>query len=60
MPGKLEDVLARRTRALLLDARASLEIAHGVAEIMAAELGHDGKWVEEQTADYKKLTENYL
>jgi glycerol-3-phosphate dehydrogenase len=60
MPGKLEDVLARRTRALLLDARASLEIAHGVAEIMAAELGRDGKWVEEQTADYKKLTENYL
>ena len=36
---KVEDVLARGTRALLLDARASIEAAPAVAEIMAAKLG---------------------
>jgi glycerol-3-phosphate dehydrogenase len=60
MPVKLEDVLARRTRSLLLDARASLEIANEVATIMAAELDRDEKWIEEQEAEYKKTTENYL
>jgi glycerol-3-phosphate dehydrogenase len=60
MPVKLEDVLARRTRSLLLDARASLDIAHEVAEIMATELGHDGKWIEEQVIEYRKMTEKYL
>jgi glycerol-3-phosphate dehydrogenase len=60
MPVKLEDVLARRTRSLLLDARASLDIAHEVAEIMATELGHDDKWIEEQVIEYKKMTEKYL
>jgi Glycerol-3-phosphate dehydrogenase len=60
MPIKLEDVLARRTRALLLDARASLEIAHEVTAIMAAELDRDEKWIEEQEAEYKKTTVNYL
>jgi glycerol-3-phosphate dehydrogenase len=60
MPVKLEDMLARRTRSLLLDTRASLEIAHGVAEMMAAELGHDSKWIEEQTIEFKRISENYL
>jgi glycerol-3-phosphate dehydrogenase len=60
MPVKLEDVLARRTRSLFLDARASLEIAHRVAETMAAELGRDEKWIEEQEAEYKQITVNYL
>jgi glycerol-3-phosphate dehydrogenase len=60
MPVKLEDILARRTRSLLLNARASLEIAPEVAEIMAAELGHDDKWINEQVAEYIRTTENYL
>jgi glycerol-3-phosphate dehydrogenase len=60
MPVKLEDVLARRTRSLFLDARASLGIAHRVAETMAAELGCDEKWIEEQEAEYKQITVNYL
>jgi glycerol-3-phosphate dehydrogenase len=53
-------MLARRTRSLLLDVRASLEIAHRVAEIMAAELGRDEKWIEDQEAEYKQMTMNYL
>jgi glycerol-3-phosphate dehydrogenase len=60
MPVKLEDILARRTRSLLLDTRASLEIAHCVAEIMAAELDHGEKWIEEQETEYKQITVNYL
>ncbi len=60
MPRKLEDVLARRTRAMVLDARASSAIAPEVAEIMAREFKTDGKWAEEQVADYNKLLLNYL
>ncbi len=55
----VEDVLARRTRALFLNARASLRIAPEVAEIMAREMGHDGGWREEQVEEYKKVVVNY-
>ena len=44
MARTVEDVLARRTRALLLDARASLEAAPAVARLLAAELGRDEAW----------------
>ena len=44
MPRKLEDILARRTRALFLDALASREMASEVAGIMAEELGFDEQW----------------
>jgi glycerol-3-phosphate dehydrogenase len=55
----LEDILARRTRALFLNASASLKIAPEVAEIMARELGHDREWREEQVEEYKKVVVNY-
>ena len=60
MPQRLEDVLARRTRSLFLDARASLKIAPEVAGIMAAELGFEPEWEEKQLLDYKNLIINYL
>jgi glycerol-3-phosphate dehydrogenase len=56
----IEDVLARRTRALLLDARASQEIAPRVAELMARELGRDEVWQQAQVAEYCALAEGYL
>ena len=56
----VEDVLARRTRALLLDARASIEIAPRVAELLAAELAHRPDWVTEQVRDYTALARGYL
>jgi glycerol-3-phosphate dehydrogenase len=56
----LEDVLSRRTRALLLDARASLEMAPGVAALMAAELGRDAAWQRAQVASYEALAKGYL
>jgi glycerol-3-phosphate dehydrogenase len=56
----VEDVLARRTRALLLDARASMAAAPRVAELIAAELGRDRAWREAQVAAYRDLASGYL
>ncbi|HEY6872068.1 MAG TPA: glycerol-3-phosphate dehydrogenase/oxidase [Geobacteraceae bacterium] len=56
----VEDVLARRTRALLLDARASMACAPPVAELMARELGRDAAWQEAQVAAYCALAQRYL
>jgi glycerol-3-phosphate dehydrogenase len=59
MPVNVEDVLSRRTRALLLDAKTSLEIASDVADIMALEMGHDLYWKQKQLEQYQQLVENY-
>jgi glycerol-3-phosphate dehydrogenase len=56
----LEDVLSRRTRALLLDAEASIDIAPQVAEWMSAELGKSREWVDSQIAMYRELACRYL
>jgi glycerol-3-phosphate dehydrogenase len=56
----VEDVLSRRSRALLLDARASIAAAPEVAEIIAAELGSDDKWSQNQVDAYRKLASGYL
>ncbi|MBS0625442.1 MAG: glycerol-3-phosphate dehydrogenase/oxidase [Verrucomicrobia bacterium] len=60
MARTLEDVLARRTRSLLLDAKASLEIAPRVAHLMAQELGRSSDWEQEQLIAYKRLAQGYL
>jgi glycerol-3-phosphate dehydrogenase len=60
MPFRLEDLLARRTRSLFLNARASAEIAPVVAGLMASEFGYDQKWQEEQIESYKELVKNYI
>lgn len=60
MARSVEDFLARRTRSLLLDAKASAEMAQIVAELMMKELGKDKKWMKEQVNDYNNLTKNYL
>ena len=59
MARTVEDVLARRTRALLLDARASAEIAPDVAHLMAAELGKDEAWERGQAEEYRTLARGY-
>ena len=48
MARTVEDVLSRRTRALLLNARESRRIAPEVAKIMAKVMNKDEKWIEEQ------------
>jgi glycerol-3-phosphate dehydrogenase len=59
MARTVEDVLARRTRALLLDARASVEAAPAVARLLAAELGRDETWEREQIAAYEATARGY-
>ena len=56
----VEDILARRTRALLLDARAAIAAAPKVAELMAQELGHDSLWQKSQITEFSALASNYL
>jgi glycerol-3-phosphate dehydrogenase len=56
----IEDVLARRMRALFLDARASMEAAHQVAELLAAELKRDQAWQDRQVARFRELAQGYL
>ena len=56
----VEDVLSRRTRELLLDARASIEMAPRVAALLAKELGRDEAWEQAQVEAYTALAEGYL
>jgi glycerol-3-phosphate dehydrogenase len=60
MARTVEDVLARRTRALLLDARASAEAAPRVAALLARELGRDTAWQTAQVRAYQALARRYL
>ncbi len=60
MARTVEDVLSRRTRTLLLDARASINMAPKVAELMADELGRDAAWQREQVETYTALARGYL
>lgn len=56
----VEDVLSRRIRAILLDAKASVEIAPDVARLMAKEAGHSKKWQKEQVEQYNQLAKAYI
>jgi len=55
----IDDVLARRVRALYMDAKASVEMAPSVASIMAKELNKSKEWEEEQVREYTSLAKNY-
>jgi glycerol-3-phosphate dehydrogenase len=57
---RVEDVLARRTRALLLDARAAVQAAPRTAQLLAAELGRDAAWASQQVVDFTELATGYL
>jgi glycerol-3-phosphate dehydrogenase len=60
MARTVEDVLARRTRALLLDARAAIEAAPRVANLLGAELGRDASWASQQVGAFRALARGYL
>jgi len=60
MARTVEDVLARRTRALLLNARASIEAAPVVARLLAQELGRDEVWAKKQVTAYTALARGYV
>ena len=56
----VEDIIARRTRSLLLDARESEKAAPLIAGIMARELGHDKSWITQQNEKISILVRNYI
>lgn len=60
MARTVEDVLARRTRLLLLDARGSMKIAPRVAELLGAEFGWDEARRAAEVESYRRLAEGYV
>ena len=60
MARTIEDVLARRMRALFLNAKAALEMAPTVAELMAAELGWNADFTGRQTDAFRDTAKNYV
>ncbi|MFL6416048.1 MAG: glycerol-3-phosphate dehydrogenase/oxidase [Bryobacteraceae bacterium] len=60
MARSVEDVLARRTRALFLQAKASIQAAPLVAGLLAQELRKDARWENDQLAQYTKLASQYI
>ncbi|MGV3531815.1 MAG: glycerol-3-phosphate dehydrogenase C-terminal domain-containing protein, partial [Chthoniobacteraceae bacterium] len=60
MARTVEDVLARRSRALFLDARPSIEAAPQVARLLAGELGRDQSWITDQVRIYTELARGYV
>lgn len=60
MAQTIEDFLARRTRLLLLDAKASVECAPLVAKIMAKELDKNRAWEKSQVQEFEALAKSYI
>jgi glycerol-3-phosphate dehydrogenase len=60
MARTVEDIMARRTRALLLDTRASIQAAPTVARLVREELGHGETWPQETVAEYVAIARRYL
>lgn len=59
MAQTVEDVLARRTRILFLNAKVAIEIAPKIAEILAKEFGKDKDWEIEEVKKFKEIAKNY-
>jgi glycerol-3-phosphate dehydrogenase len=60
MARTVEDVLARRTRALFMNARAALDAAAAVGELMARELGWSETLKDAQVAAFREVGAGYL
>jgi len=60
MARTVEDILARRQRALFIDARAAIEMAPTVAAILADELGRDDAWQRDQVEEFTTLAKGYF
>ncbi len=60
MARTVEDVLARRTRSLVLDTAASIDAAPDAARLLAHEIGRDDAWASDQVAKYCQIARRYL
>lgn len=59
MARTVDDVLARRTRDLLLDAQAARDAAPKVAALLSQELGRDQAWQEAQVEAFEQIAQGY-
>jgi glycerol-3-phosphate dehydrogenase len=55
----VEDILARRTRMLFLDAAAALDAAPRATQLLANELGRDAAWQRYQLAAFRTVAANF-
>ena len=53
-------MLSRRSRALLLNARAAIAMAPRAAALLARELRRDAAWQREQVERFTQLAQGYL
>jgi glycerol-3-phosphate dehydrogenase len=59
MARTVEDALARRTRALFLNAAAATAMAEPAAKLLARQLGRDDTWIAAQVSEFRALAEQY-
>ena len=55
----VEDVLARRSRSLVLNANESHRLAPTVAKIMATEMNKSNNWINNEIKDFQELSLRY-
>ncbi|WP_152287735.1 glycerol-3-phosphate dehydrogenase/oxidase [Flavicella marina] len=55
----IEDLLARRTRLLFLDVKASLEAAETVGKLLQDELKKDNSWLHSELENFKTTARTY-
>jgi glycerol-3-phosphate dehydrogenase len=60
MARTVDDCLARRTRALFLNARAAVAMAPEVARVLARELGRDEAWARAQASVFEGIARGYI
>ncbi len=60
MARTIEDVLARRVRVLFLDAKAAIEIAPIVGELLRKELNETAEWQGQQISNFIEIAEQYV
>jgi glycerol-3-phosphate dehydrogenase len=60
MARSVEDVLSRRTRSLILDARAAIEVAPETARLMAREIGWSDAEAEKSVAEFVEIAGGYI
>jgi len=60
MARTVDDVLSRRTRSVILDARAAIEVAPAVARLLAIELRWNSDWERQSCEDFRAVARGYL
>jgi glycerol-3-phosphate dehydrogenase len=59
MARNVEDILARRTRALFLNAKAAVRMAPRVAQLLAREFGYREQWQTAQIKSFRELSTRF-